>query len=131
MARLTRPPATLAAAPVAVGFSDRAAAQRARDQARRQTNEARRLYNTARWRALRLVILERDSWTCRQTGALLIGRAPAPNSPVVDHIRPHRGDLALFWDPDNLQAVAKGWHDTEKQRQEKAAAAAAPAGGWV
>lgn len=77
------------------------------------------LYRTARWRALRLEVLRRDGWTCRQTGVLLIGKHPAPDSPVVDHIVPHRGDEALFWDPANLQAVAKGWHDAEKQRLER------------
>lgn len=58
---------------------------------------------------------------CQQTGVALVGRHPKPNSPVVDHITPHRGDPELFWDEANLQAVAKGWHDSEKQRQERAA----------
>ena len=30
---------------------------------------------------------------------------------VVDHIIPHRGDMALFWDPNNWQAMAKPCHD--------------------
>jgi 5-methylcytosine-specific restriction endonuclease McrA len=80
------------------------------------------LYRTARWRALRLAVLERDRWTCRQTGVLLVGRYPAADSPVVDHVVPHRGDERLFWDPANLQAVSKAWHDAEKQRRERAAA---------
>ncbi len=38
-----------------------------------------------------------------------------PNSPVVDHTRPHRGDPDLFWDEDNLQAMLKEYHDRVKQ----------------
>ena len=30
---------------------------------------------------------------------------------VVDHIQPHRGDPALFWDRDNLQTLCKPCHD--------------------
>ncbi|MEM8822049.1 MAG: HNH endonuclease [Pseudomonadota bacterium] len=75
--------------------------------------------NTTRWQNLRLRILERDEWTCRQTGVLLVGGRDAPNSAVVDHIVPHRGDETLFWNEDNLQSVAKAWHDAEKQRRER------------
>ncbi len=75
--------------------------------------------NTARWQRLRLKILNRDGWQCQATGVALVGRYPAPNSPVVDHIRAHRGDLDLFWDEDNLQAVSKAYHDRVKQGIEK------------
>jgi 5-methylcytosine-specific restriction protein A len=30
---------------------------------------------------------------------------------VVDHIIPHRGDMALFWDRNNWQAMNKQCHD--------------------
>jgi 5-methylcytosine-specific restriction protein A len=30
---------------------------------------------------------------------------------VVDHIKPHRGDMALFWDPNNWQGLTKADHD--------------------
>ena len=30
---------------------------------------------------------------------------------VVDHIVPHRGDKALFWDQNNWQALCKRCHD--------------------
>lgn len=30
---------------------------------------------------------------------------------VVDHIIPHRGDMTLFWDRNNWQAMAKDCHD--------------------
>lgn len=76
-------------------------------------------YSTSRWRKVRAAVLKRDGYVCQATGVALVGRYPADNSPVVDHIRPHRGDPDLFWDPDNLRAVAKGWHDREKQSLEK------------
>ena len=38
---------------------------------------------------------------------------------VVDHIRPHRGDSRLFWNPDNLQSMNKQCHDRYKQSQER------------
>lgn len=85
----------------------------------------RRWYKTARWQKLRLVILMRDSWKCQKTGVLLIGKhrnkdgKPDPNSPVIDHIKPHRGNPELFWDESNLQAVSKEYHDSEKQRLEQ------------
>lgn len=129
MARLKTLRPALASLPPALGFATRNEAERARDKLRRQGDNLRRLYSTKRWRELRLVIIERDGWTCRQTGVLLKGKVNAPDSPVVDHIIPHRGNLALFWDETNLQAVSKEWHDSEKQRREKAAAAAGVRGG--
>lgn len=75
--------------------------------------------NTPRWRRLRLRVLARDGYRCQQTGVVLDGVFPAPSSPVVDHKVPHRGDQALFWDEDNLQAVSKEWHDSVKQGMEK------------
>ncbi|WP_276606305.1 hypothetical protein [Pacificoceanicola onchidii] len=38
---------------------------------------------------------------------------------MIDHKIPHRGDLHLFWDEDNLQAVSKEYHDGVKQSIEK------------
>jgi len=133
MANLKSAPARLGGLPPVLGAASKQDAQRQRDQARDQKHKWRKLYSTKRWRTLRLEILDRDGWTCQQTGQLLTGKAPAPNSPVVDHIIPHRGDLALFWDPANLQAVTKGYHDSEKQRQEKSGqdAPAIKRRGWV
>jgi len=37
---------------------------------------------------------------------------------VVDHKSPHKGDLDLFYDPDNLQSYAKECHDTFKRSEE-------------
>lgn len=38
---------------------------------------------------------------------------------IVDHIVPHRGDQALFWDTNNWQSLCKTCHDSHKQRIER------------
>jgi 5-methylcytosine-specific restriction endonuclease McrA len=37
---------------------------------------------------------------------------------VVDHIKPHKGDQALFWSKANWQSLCKPHHDSTKQRQD-------------
>jgi 5-methylcytosine-specific restriction endonuclease McrA len=51
---------------------------------------------------------------------------------VVDHIKPHRGDAALFWDVTNWQALCKQHHDSDKQRIEHGGRARQAVGidGW-
>ncbi|MFG6535545.1 HNH endonuclease [Sulfitobacter sp. 1A16787] len=111
--------------------STREDAQRARDR-QRAKDAARKLYQTQAWRDLRLEVLERDGWQCQQTGVYLVEGRTLPHSAVVDHIVPHRGDPALFWDRENLQSVAKSWHDKTKQAEEKQAARGqVRPGGWV
>jgi 5-methylcytosine-specific restriction endonuclease McrA len=78
-------------------------------------------YHSARWQSLRQQVLERDLYTCQHTGVILSGKAPAPNSAVVHHKVPHKGDPELFWNPANLESVAKSWHDSEAQREERKA----------
>ena len=38
---------------------------------------------------------------------------------VTDHIKPHKGDEALFWDVSNWQSLCKQHHDRHKQRIER------------
>lgn len=116
MARLKTVPGRLGAAPARLPRPSRAT-----EAERLATRNAARpnWYSTARWQRLRLAALKRDLFTCRQTGMLLVGTYPAPDSPAVDHIVPHRWDAALFWDIDNLQSVAKAWHDRDKQLAER------------
>jgi 5-methylcytosine-specific restriction enzyme A len=90
-----------------------------RDKQRDAVQPWRAWYKTARWQRLRRVVLARDGYVCQQTGAALVGRYPAANSPVIDHKKPHRGDPDLFWDESNLQSVSKAYHDKDKQRAEK------------
>jgi hypothetical protein len=37
---------------------------------------------------------------------------------VVDHVRPHRGEWALFADFDNTQSLCASHHSASKQRDE-------------
>ncbi|MBS7837378.1 HNH endonuclease [Wohlfahrtiimonas chitiniclastica] len=37
---------------------------------------------------------------------------------VVDHIEPHRGDQALFWDRNNWQSLCSSCHSSIKQKEE-------------
>lgn len=46
-----------------------------------------------------------------------LGRITAAS--VVDHIKPHKGDQALFWDRSNWQPLCKPCHDGAKQRLEQ------------
>lgn len=93
----------------------------------------RTLYKGKRWAALRASILVRDLYTCQRPGCgvLLIGKHPAPNSPVVNHRTPHKGDLRLFFDPANLEAVCKGCHDGDVKAEEISGySSAIGADGW-
>ena len=116
MGKLTRSPARL-------GFSA------PRSTAPRQVNAPppaqtskpwKAWYNTARWRSLRAEVLTRDAYTCAACRRVLGGKSPEPDSPVVDHIRPHRGDERLFWLKTNLQTLCKSpCHDQHKQALEQ------------
>ena len=88
------------------------------DQRRSATQPWRKWYHTARWRELRRRVLDRAAWTCQQTGVPLRGRGHAPDTAVVDHVRPHRGDPALFWDEANLQARKRGTTAKSNARSE-------------
>lgn len=78
-------------------------------------------YKSKRWQELRIAVLTRDLFTCQKTGVTVMGKAPAPNSPVVHHRIPHKGDEGLFWDIGNLITVSKAWHDAEGQREDRRA----------
>lgn len=109
----------------------REVAEKVRLQEREQNVDWRPWYKTSRWQKLRLEVLSRDGYICQRTGILLSGKHPAPNSAVVDHKKPHRGDPDLFWDKDNLQSVSKEWHDSIKQAIEKADQVAAIHPKWL
>jgi 5-methylcytosine-specific restriction enzyme A len=64
---------------------------------------------TARWKVLRMAILERDGFRCRACGCG--GRLE------VDHIKPVRTHPDLSYTPGNLQALCPGCH-TKKTRIE-------------
>lgn len=39
---------------------------------------------------------------------------------VVDHVIPHKGNMRLFWDRSNWQALCQHHHNSTKQRAERA-----------
>lgn len=117
MARLKALKHRLTTMPPRIGYAT--GDEQARSRARDATQPWRAWYKTARWQKLRARVIARDLYTCQKTGALLTGLHPAPNSPVVDHVRPHRGDDRLFWDEDNLMTVSKAYHDSQKQAEER------------
>lgn len=47
---------------------------------------------------------------------------------VVDHRIPHRGDLALFWNPGNHQALCKRCHNRKTATEDGGFGRAVPAG---
>ena len=102
--------------------ANRQEAEAIRHRERDQNLEHRKWYKTSRWQKLREQVLVRDAYICQRTGVLCIGKHPAPNSPVADHKTPHHGDERLFWDIENLHCVSKAYHDSEKQKQERAQA---------
>jgi 5-methylcytosine-specific restriction endonuclease McrA len=106
-------------------------AEKVRLRERDRTTDWRSLYSTQRWQRLRAEVLLRDGYTCQRTGDLLTGKSPAPDSPVVHHKKPHRGDETLFWDKDNLETVSKAWHDSVAQAMEHADKVAAIHPKWL
>jgi hypothetical protein len=118
MGRLKGLPPRLKALPSRFGST--VGDKQGQDKARNELHDWRGWYATKTWRDLRMQVFVRDSFTCRRTGVLCIGRHPADNSPVANHKRPHRGDPALFWDVDNIETVTKAVHDGLIQREEQA-----------
>lgn len=120
---------------------DSAEASRDRDAAL----DYRAWYKLARWRRLRLDTLWRDRCVCaicgkqaRDAAQLVITGAMVGRSLddphlraeferalirdqltwVADHVTPHRGQEAMFWDEGNLQALCKRCHDSYKAKLE-------------
>lgn len=66
-----------------------------------------------RWRRSRKLYLDKHPLCveCARAGKV----TPAT---VVDHIIPHRGDIELFWDVDNWQALCTKCHNEKTGRGE-------------
>lgn len=125
MGRLKTMPARLGAAPrrmasAAAPASDKPADHPPSAPATSARPHWKRWYHLARWKRLRREVIREAEYICAQTGVILMDGGRGPNAAVVDHITPHKGDPVLFWDKRNLQAVAKSWHDSDKQRIERA-----------
>lgn len=65
-----------------------------------------------RWERARLIFLSKNPLcvVCQERGIVSASRE-------VDHIKPHRGDPALFWDETNWQALCKTCHSRKTMRE--------------
>ncbi|ELT48370.1 HNH endonuclease [Brucella intermedia] len=84
-----------------------------RDQRSTEAASYRKLYKTSRWQRLR----ERQL-TAHPLCVYCLQQEDVTPATVCDHVRPHRGDETLFFDPDNLQSLCAPCHDRVKQREE-------------
>jgi 5-methylcytosine-specific restriction protein A len=78
-----------------------------------EAKEYRKLYSTQRWRKGRLAHL-RAHPLCVYCAAM----DQVTAATVVDHRVPHKGDLDLFYDPNNYQSLCAPCHDGAKSREE-------------
>ena len=72
-----------------------------------------KLYNSKIWRGMRAYQLAQFP-VCNYCAGLGIIKT----ANVADHIKPHRGNEKLFYDPANLQSLCKKCHDSTKHREE-------------
>lgn len=77
-----------------------------------EAQQYRKLYSSKQWRILREQALFRDMFRCQHKGCgVILKRGVShPHSAVVHHIKPHKGDLDLFFNLDNLQSVCWEHH---------------------
>lgn len=93
------------------GFcSKHTALERRYDQER--DSSAKRGYGH-RWRIARAEFLTKNPLCvlCQQAGRVTAAT-------VVDHIKPHKGDMQLFWDRLNWQALCKFCHDAKTVKED-------------
>jgi len=87
--------------------------ERDRDHDRKRDPVVRALYRSKRWRTERLAFLRAHPLCieCRRHDVI----RPAT---VVDHIDPHRGDEAVFWDRTRWQALCAPCHSRKTASQD-------------
>ncbi|MEG0133395.1 MAG: HNH endonuclease signature motif containing protein [Clostridium sp.] len=86
--------------------------QKYKETDRRRGSSYARGY-TDKWRAYRLKFLRINPICVR---CLAEGRY-VPGT-IVDHIVPHKGDMKLFWDKNNHQALCKMHHDAKTAKED-------------
>jgi 5-methylcytosine-specific restriction protein A len=84
-----------------------------RHQVANPSDDWRKWYTHARWSRLRRGFLARNGLCvyCEREGRIKVAT-------IVDHVIPHRGDRALFWDESNWQPLCKRHHDSTKAIEE-------------
>ena len=82
------------------------------NEERKDFRERSKLYNNDRWKRSRALFLQLHPWCeeCKKQGKLV----PATD---VDHIVSHRGDMSLFWDMGNWQALCHECHARKTYRE--------------
>lgn len=88
-------------------------AQRAYDRRRREAKPWRAWYDLPAWKAAREAQLAKQP-LCERC----LERGDTEAATVCNHRIPHRGDWALFIDPENHESSCKLCHDGEIQREE-------------
>jgi 5-methylcytosine-specific restriction protein A len=71
------------------------------------------LYNSSRWQSSRKLFLQKHP-LCEEC----MKEAFVTPATIVDHIEPHVGNLTLFWDETNWQALCKHHHDTKTAKKD-------------
>ena len=97
-----------------------------RDQRSPEAQAWRPLEKSYRWQQQRKRFLQRNPLCerCKANGQI----TPAT---VVHHIKAHKGDLALFWDTRNFEAICAPCHDRDAQSEERIGyGKAIDASGW-
>ena len=81
-------------------------------------DEDRKLYITKKWCTLCGIILTRDQYHCQRCRVIFTGGRSDPRSAIVHHNQPHKRDMTLFYDTDNLEAVCWSCHSGAIQSAE-------------
>jgi 5-methylcytosine-specific restriction endonuclease McrA len=75
-----------------------------------------KLYCRAAWKKIRqhhLTLHPLCAWHLKKTPPQMV------RATVVHHLTPHKGDLVLFYDPNNLESLCAPCHDSKAQQDEK------------
>lgn len=84
--------------------------------------EYKHLYRSKDWHGphgIRQRALVRDLYTCQRCCCLLVTTdRHHPQAAVVNHKTPHKGDVSLFFDLQNVESVCKADHDKRIQIEE-------------
>jgi len=86
--------------------------QKAKQYDKERGTAAQRGYD-AKWRRYRIQYLAQHPYCvkCLKEGKFVFAT-------VIDHIIPHKGDIKLFWDGNNHQALCKSCHDAKTVRED-------------
>jgi 5-methylcytosine-specific restriction protein A len=100
----------------AVAIGQRCPCTAGADRERKARFDAKRPSSSARgygskWEAAR------KEWLVKKPYCVRCGK----RGDHVDHITPHRGDMAIFWDKSNWQSLCQYHHNSAKQREERKA----------